>query len=137
MPVKVQLHHDGLAHAKVKVCFLMKSLYGVEGIRRILTRRTTGKPPGRKNKLMGNARCILHKNSQDFNKASKSIKENLRPREYDIHTANGFFCFPILSKMINVAFMLSFMLKHVIRLTLKRDCKSIKINEIYSLFSVG
>lgn len=91
MPAKVQLHHDGLACARAKVCFLMKSLRGVEGIQRVLTRRTTGKPPGRKNKLMGNARCILHKNSQDFNKASKSIKEHLRPREYDIHAANCFF----------------------------------------------
>lgn len=65
---------------------------------------------------MGNARCILHKNSQDFNKASKSIKEHLRPREYDIYTENGyFFGFPLLIKFINVAFMLSFMLKYSIR----------------------
>lgn len=117
IPVKVQLHHDGLARAKVKVCFLMKSLHRVEGIQRVLTRRTTGKPPGRKNKLMGNARCILHKNSQDFNKASKSIKEHLRPREYDIHTENGFyfFGFDLLIKMINVAFILSFMLRYCMR----------------------
>lgn len=49
----------------------------------------------------------------------------------------AFFGFSLLIKFINVAFMSTFMLKYMIRLTLKRHRESFKSNEMHVLSSIS